>query len=96
MSMLNNMTILWALSFSVNKNSNDEVTSLIVKKGKTNELINRHVECIIPLLKKDCSSEGITISPPVQNAEVSDQPLNGRPSRLTAIAARQKCKQMLA
>ena len=73
-----------AIVREININDLDEVTSVSVFKGKTRELVRRHVQSIIPLLSIEADSQSINAREEnitVQNYEKG----NKRPPRTAAI-----------
>ena len=69
------------------KNTNNEVTGVIVMKGKNREIVKRHNSTIVPLLTCD-------IGPGLSSSSNIDQ-INERPKRKAGIASRIKTRQML-
>ena len=69
-------------------NINDEVTDVEVLKGRTEEIVKRHVTSVVPYLTDNSSVD----CPVPKNSVV---PTNSRPKRATAVLSRQLTKQML-
>ena len=73
-------------------NSNGEVTGALVLKGKTRELVKRHISTLIPFLASDLPTSNVSNNPDdvLDNVSVS-----GRVRRQAAVTSEQRTRQIL-
>ena len=73
-------------------NSNGEVTDAVVLKGKTRELVKRHISTLIPFLASDLPTSNVSNNPD----DVPDNvPVSGRVQRQAAVTSEQRTRQIL-
>ena len=101
-----------AIVTKVFTNSRDEVTDVVAKKGRTREIVKRHVTSVIPLLRPSQNEEENNPTEPGKNtgepgtSEATNSSLNGdqhldsvsegRPKRRAAMVSRKKTSAMFS
>ena len=101
-----------AIVTKVFTNSRDEVTDVIAKKGRTREIVKRHVTSVIPLLRPSQNEEENNPTEPGKNtgepgtSEATNSSLDGdhhldsvsrgRPKRRAAMVSRKKTSAMFS
>ena len=74
-------------------NSNDEVTGAIILKGRTKEIVKRHITTLIPLLECDTEKSDDLVTPEVGMKE--NTTFSPRVRRMAAINSEQQTRRML-